>query len=96
MCSVQDDGVDVAKAAAQRALLSTIPDHVMRELEQHAAEAKAEAEKLKVRIWVAATLSRPSAAPALSFPEAVLCRLCCVLYCASARSKVCSCTGGMH
>ena len=38
----------VAKAAAERALLSTIPDHVMRELEQHAAEAKAEAEKLKV------------------------------------------------
>jgi len=74
---VQDDGVDVAKAAAQRALLSTIPDHVMRELEQHAAEAKAEAEKLKVLIWVAATLCQhPSA---LSFPQTILYWLCCSL-----------------
>ena len=38
----------LAKVAAERALLSTIPDHVMRELERHAAEAKLEAEKLKV------------------------------------------------
>ena len=43
----QDDGERLAKVAAERALLSTIPDHVMRELERHEAEAKVEAEKLK-------------------------------------------------
>lgn len=49
--AAQDDGVQKAKVAAQRALLSTIPDHVMRELEKHAEEAKAEAEKLKVMVY---------------------------------------------
>ena len=44
----QDDGLQRQKVAAERALLRTIPDHVMRELERHAAEAKVEAEKLKV------------------------------------------------
>ena len=39
-----------AKAAAERALLSSIPDHVMKELRAHAAAAKLEAEQLNVSV----------------------------------------------
>ena len=52
--------MQLAKVAAQRALLSTIPDHVMRELDKHAEEAKAEAEKLKVRGHGQLSTLRPS------------------------------------
>lgn len=45
---MQDDGVEAAKAAAERALLSSIPEHVMKELRAHAAQAKLEAEQLNV------------------------------------------------
>ena len=39
-----------AQAAAERALLNSIPYHVMKELQAHAAQAKVEAEQLKVRL----------------------------------------------
>jgi hypothetical protein len=55
---MQDDGLQRQKVAAERALLSTIPDHVIRELERHAAEAKVEAEKLKVWAHLQGILSR--------------------------------------
>lgn len=55
----QDDAVVSAKVAAKRALLSSIPDHVMKELQAHADQAKLEAEQLKVG---AAASCRPCSA----------------------------------